>query len=71
MQREAEAKRAAAVAVEKPAADAGVARRSATVAAHVEPGWRRARGRGDACDPSLHPTAPGAPRPLGASAWGR
>jgi hypothetical protein len=67
--REAEARRAetraAAERLEKPiAAEAGASRRSPTVAAHVEPGWKRARRRGDAFDPSLHPTAPGAPRPL-------
>jgi hypothetical protein len=34
----------------------------------IEKGHKHARGRrGDAFDPSLHPTAPGAPKPLGAS----
>ncbi|WP_363346826.1 hypothetical protein [Methylocystis echinoides] len=42
------------------------AHRSPYVAAHVEAGWKHGRRRGDAFDPALHPTAPGAPRPLGA-----
>jgi hypothetical protein len=45
---------------------AEIGRKAASVAAHVEPEWRRTRHRRhDAFDPANDPTAPGAPRPLG------
>lgn len=73
-QREAEAKRAEThVAPEqperRPSEAEGHAHRPASVAAHVEAGWKRLHRRGDAFDPSLHPSAPGAPRPLGAPSY--
>jgi hypothetical protein len=46
--------------------DAEIGRKAASVAAHVEPEWKRKRHRlHDAFDPATNPTAPGAPRPLG------
>ncbi len=74
VQREAEAKR-----VEMPIAPEQPEKRATevethahtptSVAAHVEAGWKHVHRRGDAFDPSLHPSAPGAPRPLGAALY--
>lgn len=46
----------------------GHAHQAAASAVHDRSAWKR-RGRGDAFDPSLHPGAPGAPRPLGAALY--
>jgi hypothetical protein len=51
----------------RPTGDvAEIVRNANSVAAHVEPEWKRRRHRRhDAFDPATDPTAPGAPRPLG------
>lgn len=74
LRHEAASRRAEAQAVsdqpERRAGEAvGHAHRGAVVTAHVQAGWKRARPRGDAFDPALHPGAPGAPRPLGAALY--
>jgi hypothetical protein len=51
----------------RPTGDgAEIVRKANSVAAHIEPEWKRRRHRRhDAFDPATDPTAPGAPRPLG------